>query len=203
MRILIDTDMFCKLGVGSLLHDGIRLLGAGIADCARLAALPYMLRRGRLPRQYGTQACLDLLPLAAQMSTIPAAGSVWLDRLVPIQAINPGEAQLFAIAAERGSTVMTGDNAALQALKVIDGFPAALAGRIVSNVAILLALCEDLGPERVRRGVAALTSVDKTIRVCFSEGNPGPREALESYCRSLESELHPLVLWKPRPVGGA
>lgn len=203
MRILIDTDVFCKLAIAGLLHDGARLLGAGITDCGRLAALPYMLKRGRLPKQYGVEACASLLPLAEQMSVIPTPGSSWLDRLVPVQAIDPGEAQLFAAAAEHGLIAMTGDNVAMQALKLIDEFPEALAGRIVSLVAILLALCQDLGHEEVRHRVSALMTVDKTVRVCFSQGNPDPREALESYCRSLEAELRPLVLWQPRPGGGA
>lgn len=202
MRILIDTDVFCKLGIAGLLDDGLRLLGAGIAECGRLAALPYMLRRGRLLAQYGAEACAALVPLAQQMPVIPPAGSSWLDQLVEAQAIDPGEAQLFASAADHGLLVMTGDNRALQALKLIEGFPAALSGRIVSQIGILSALCDDLGPEHVRDRVGPLMSLDKTIRVCFSEGNPDPREALDSYAHNLESDLHPLVLWTHQRRGG-
>lgn len=202
MRILIDTDVFCKLGIADILDDALRLLGAGITECGRLAALPYMLRRGRLGAQYGAEACAALRPLAKQMPVIPSAGSLWLDRLVGAQEIDPGEAQLFAAAAHHSLMVMTGDNRALQALKLIEGFPAALSGRVVSHTSILLALCEDLGADHVRGRVGPLMSLDKTIRVCFSEGNADPTEALESYARSLESELHPLVLWTPQRRGG-
>lgn len=202
MRILIDTDVFCKLGIAGLLDDSVRLLEAGIAECGRLAALPYMLRRGRLRTQYGAEACAALLPLAEQMPVVPPARSSWLDRLVGAQEIDPGEAQLFAAAADHGFMVLTGDNRALQALRLIEGFPAALSGRIVSHIGILLALCENLGPEHVRGRVGPLMSLDKTIRVCFSEGNADPREALESYAHSLEFELVPLVLWKARRRGG-
>jgi hypothetical protein len=48
MRVLLDTDAFCKLAVAEVLHDTLGLLGAEPGDCGRLAALPYMLQRGGL-----------------------------------------------------------------------------------------------------------------------------------------------------------
>ena len=50
---MIDTDAFCKLGTADLLTDAIGVLGVDIGECGRLAALPYMLRRGRLRRAFG------------------------------------------------------------------------------------------------------------------------------------------------------
>jgi hypothetical protein len=202
MQVLIDTDVFCKLAIADLLADSLRLLAARIAECGRLPALPHMLRRGRLPAQYGEDACARLLPLAQEMPTAPAAGSSWLDRLVGAPEIDPGEAQLFAAAAERGMMLMTGDNRAIKALKSIDGFPEALSGRIVTHVAILQALCDDLGSATVRGRVGSLMSLDKTIRVCFSGGSPNPRGALESYARNFEAEALPLTLWQAPRRGG-
>lgn len=201
MRLLIDTDLFCKLAVTSLLQDGLRVLGARIEDCARLPALPYMLRRGSLPRRYGSASCQSLVALADRMPALPPAGAQWLDQLTPLVEINAGEALLFAVAAESDKLVITGDNRALGALKTLDTFAKALAGRIVVFEALLLALCDDLGHEEVRRRVEMLVHVDKSMRVWFSPENPDPREALVSYYDSLVDDLRPLVLWHPRPGG--
>ena len=196
MRLLLDSDVFCKLGVGKLLDDTLVVLGAGIGDCGRLPALPYMLRKGRLPKTYGAEACLGLVAVAKKMKPIPAPQATWLDRLTSVQAIDAGEAQLFALAAQDSLIVATGDKRALLALKDIDGYPAALAGRIVVLEAILLALCARLGPAEVRRRLGSLTASDATLKVCFSASNPDPRTGLESYYRSLVDEVRPLRLWE-------
>lgn len=200
MRLLLDSDVFCKLGIGGLLHDTLAVMGAEIEECGRLPALPYMLRRGRLPSTYGVQACADLLPLAQRIKVIPAPESTWLDLLTPVTAIDPGEAQLLAAAAQGRAIVVTGDKRALRELKNIEGYPAALSGLIVVFEAILLALCERLGHAEVRRRLSALATTDKTLSVCFSAGNPDPPSALDSYFRDLATELKPLLLWKP-PMG--
>jgi hypothetical protein len=201
MRLLIDTDLFCELGVADLLLDAIRLLGCELSDCARLPALPYMLRRGSLPRKFGSQECERLLPLARQIPTAPDPSGPWLDRLVTVQGIDAGEAQLLAAAAAHSIQIMTGDERSLLAVGQVDGFSGALAGRIVTRVAILLALCDNLGPEVVRRRVARLATGNTTIRICFSSATADPREGLESYYQSAVQEMAPLVLWNPR-VGG-
>ncbi|MDA1348447.1 MAG: hypothetical protein O3A47_06220 [Chloroflexi bacterium] len=74
-----------------------------------------------------------------------------MDKLTPIQAIDPGEAQILAAAAEAGLLVISGDKRALRALREVEGFPDALAGRIVVMEAILVSLCDRLGPESVRQ----------------------------------------------------
>ncbi len=202
MRILIDTDLFCKLGVTSLLQDGVRLLDGTIEECARLPALPYMLRRGSLRKRYGSHTCEALVTLADRIPALPPAGTEWLDQLTPLLDINAGEAQLFAAAAEKSLMVMTGDNRALRALKTVNAFATALAGRIVVLEALLLALCDDLGHDEVQRRVAPLVPIDKAIGIWFSPRNPNPREALVSYYRTIVADLEPLVLWSPRPAGG-
>jgi hypothetical protein len=59
-----------------------------------------------------------------------------------------------------------------------------------------------LGPDRVREHIQPLAASDVVAQVCFSEGTPDPRDGLLSYYRSLAAEIHPLVLWNPRPGGG-
>jgi hypothetical protein len=201
MRLLVDSDVFCKLGIGNLLSDALEALDASVSDCGRLPALPHMLRKGKLTRVYGAEACASLVPLAEQMQTIPAADTTWLDPLSSVEAIDPGEAQLFAIAARNNVSLITGDKRALRALKGINGYAETLAGRIVVLEAILIALCNRLGHSEVRRRLGSLTTTDKTLMICFSEGNLDPRSALAAYYRSLVAEVNPLLLWEP-PTGG-
>lgn len=202
MRALLDTDAFCKLAVAGVLHEAIRLLGVDLQECGRLPALPYMLRRGRLRKVFGENACDALIPVAESVPLAVQPGDLWLDKLTPIPAIDPGEAQIFAAAAEAELILVSGDKRALRALKDVAGFADALAGRIVTLEAILIALCDQLGPEEVQHRVRALIASDKMVSVCFSAGNPDPRSALLSYQQDLESQLHPLVLWNPRQGDG-
>ncbi|MDP2815587.1 MAG: hypothetical protein Q8O19_02780, partial [Rectinemataceae bacterium] len=76
-------------------------------------------------------------------------------------------------------------------------FTSALEHRVIVIESVLLALCLRLGDEPVRRLMDPLRTIDKTLMVCFSPGNPSPREALQSYYNALAAEVHPLLLWKP------
>lgn len=142
MKLLVDTDIFCKLGISELLKRAIELLGVDVTECGRLAALPHMLKRGSLTTTYGSQKCEDLLPVAQSMLVVDQFDDVWLDKLTQVQSIDIGEAQLFAAGAESGLIVMTGDKRALRALKNIPDFTDSLAGRIVVMETILIALCD-------------------------------------------------------------
>jgi hypothetical protein len=201
MKVLVDTDAFCKLQVAGLLEDAVGLLTAGLHECGRLPALPHMLRKGKLPKTFGTEACAAMIPVAEAVPVMHQLNNIWLDRLTPIEAIDPGEAQLFAVAAEAGLIIISGDKRALRALKDIQGFAEALTGRIVVLEAILLVLCDHFGPDELRQRIVPLAAVDKVVKVCFSAGSHEPDHALLSYYESLAAELTPLVLWNPRSGG--
>ena len=109
MKLLVDTDAFCKLAVTGLFHDAAGLLGVDLPECGRLPALPYMLQRGRLRRMFGPEACDALLLVTDTMPVVVQPCDAWLDKLTPIEAIDPGEAQIFAAAAESGLIVLSGD----------------------------------------------------------------------------------------------
>lgn len=201
MRLIIDTDVFCKLAISDLLSDALSVLGVASNECGRLPALPHMLRRGKLPKTYGEKSCAGIISVAKSMEVIPEGDASWLDRLTPVQDIDAGEAQLFSSAAQNHLLLMTGDKRALRALKNITGYAEALAGRIVVLEAILLALCDRLGSIEVRRRLSPVTATDKALMVCFSTGNLDPRDGLESNYRSLAAEVQPLALWIPRNGG--
>lgn len=196
MRVLLDTDVFCKLAVGRVLNDAVRLLGVDLVECGRLPALPYMLRKGRLRKLYGPETCDALIPLSNAIPKLVQPSEDWLDRLAPIEEIDPGEALLLASAAEHGMLVISGDKRALRALRDVNEFPSALAGRIIALEAILMTLCEDLGADEVSRRVRPLTPTDEMVRICFSNpADTDPVHCLQSYLDHLAIEVSPLVLW--------
>ena len=197
MKLLFDTDAFCKLGIAGLLADAAGVFGADLSDCGRLAALPYMLRRGRLLRRYGRDACSALIPLAEKMPVCPQPHDSSVEPFALNEAIDPGEVQLFSAAAEFDLMVISGDKRAIRALKHVTAVRAALAGRIVVLEGILLTLCEQLGPEGLRRRVAPLSAHDTAIAVCFSPGSSDSRDALRSYYESVVAGVHPFLLWNP------
>ena len=199
---MVDTDAFCKLAVSGLFQDAVDLLGADIAECSRLPALTYMLNKGKLRIEYGAANCNMMLPIARSMAIMDQGNDSWLDKLTPVQAIDPGEAQLFAVGAVTGVLVVTGDKRALRALKDISDFVEALAGQIVVLEAILIALCDQLGTEEVRQRAQVLNAQDGMFQNCFSPGTPDPLVGLMSYYSRLKIEVDPLVLWDPRPYGG-
>ena len=201
MKLLVDTDAFCKLAAVGLLEEAVNLFGAELSDCGRLPALPHMLRRGRLRKKYGDATCDSLILIADPMPVIVQPGDAWLAPLTLLDAIDVGEAQIFASAAEHGFIVLSGDKRALRAVKDVAGIDYALRGRIVVLEAALIGLCDRLGPDDVRRRVRTLTAPDYMLNICFSTANSDPRNCLRSYFESLTAEVDPLVLWDPRAGG--
>lgn len=202
MKLLIDTDAFCKLAVADLLREAVRVLGAELRECGRLPALPHMLRRGRLRRRYGEDACESMLNIVGNLPSVPQPTADWLDPLAPIQAIDPGEALILAAAAESGAMVVSGDKRALEALKDLEAHRDALAGRIVVLEALLLTLCRGLGTGTVRHRVRPLVALDRVVRVCFSSEGADPEEGLQSYLKDLQKVVSPLILWDPHSGAG-
>jgi hypothetical protein len=197
-RLLIDTDVFCKLGVADLLGDALDVFGLKMADCARLPALPYMLRRGGLVRKYGAPACNALAPIADSIPPLLDPAPELLGELADLDTVDVGEAQLFAAAAKHEYLVLTGDKRALLALCKLERFRAALHGRIVVLEAILLELCQKLGADTLRARIRPAAGFDKVLAVCFSDANPDPTIGLRSYFGAKAKEVEPLVLWTPQ-----
>ena len=203
MRILIDTDAFCKLAIGGVLEDSLNLFGVDLSECGRLPALPHMLRRGRLRTRYGPERCDSLVSVAMDMPVIESLSDPHLDLLIDIPDIDPGEAQLFAKAADTDLYLITGDKRSLRALKNAEGMSDALSGRIIVLESMLLELCETMGLEDIRQRIQGLGQFDNVVRVCFSEYNDNPVDCLMSYFHGLAEEVRPLTLWQPRSDSSA
>jgi hypothetical protein len=198
MRLLVDTDAFCKLGIAGLLEEAVRVVGAELSKCVRLAALPYMLRKGSLPKRYGAKACEALIESAERMIPIAPVDQAKLQPFVAMTDIDPGEAQLLASVADSDSLLMSGDKRALRALKNSTDLVRALAGRVITLEAVLLAVAERVPIDELRRRASLMAPFDQTIKVCFSPGNDDPLSGLRSYLASLEADVHPLSLWKSK-----
>lgn len=195
MKILIDSDIFCKLGLAHLLEDAIHLFGAELCECERLGPLPHMLRRGSLRNRLGSENSDRLIQLANGVPELSPGGAKWIDRLTPLADIDPGEALLFAAAAEGGHLIMTGDKRALRSVRMAEGLPEALVGRVVTLEAVLLGLCDSLGINRLRKEVEPLLDHDQAAKICFGSGVSDPRDALRAYQAELSIQVQPLVLW--------
>ena len=91
--LLVDTDVFAKLGITGLLEHLCELFSVSIEECARLPALPHMLRRGALPALYGKETCERLIVIADSMQVAPVASTEWLGLLANVPQIDPGEAR--------------------------------------------------------------------------------------------------------------
>ncbi len=199
MRLLLDTDAFCLFADMGLLELAAQAIGVGLEECGRLPALPHMLRRGQLRGRLGEARADRLLPIAMSLPDVPEPSPPWSDRLVAVHAIDPGEAQLFAVAAESDRLVLTGDARAVAAARTVDGLGAALRGKVVLPEVVLLRLCLLHGDERIASAVRGGQFTDKMLRVTFSTENPAPREALQSYIDADVHDLAPLVLWREPP----
>jgi hypothetical protein len=196
MRLLFDTDLFCKLGVSGLIDPTLAMLKVDHADCRRLPALPHMLRRGSLVRRYGAERCSTLLGVAESIGPLPSASAEWLEPLRPLSNVDPGEVQLLAVAAESSLLLVSGDKRALREAAALGDYQRALAGRVVTFEAALLGLVEEIGVDRLREALKPLET-DMVVKICFSAGAGDPAGGLRSYFSNLQGELAPLVLWQP------
>lgn len=193
----LDSNAFCQLGAAGLLTDAVGLFGVDLSECVRLPALPHMLRRGKLRTHLGNSLSDELIPMANSITTIGAAAPEWIDRLIPVPDIDPDDAQLLALAAEHGHTLLTDDKRALRAVKAVPEVAVKLSGKVAVLDAVLLALCDKLGPDEVARRIQPVLSINKELKICFSGGNSDPRAGLRSYFENLVREVDPLMLWRP------
>lgn len=196
MRLLADSDAFCKLAAAGLLDDTAKLLGVAPADIERLPALPYMLRsHKKLRNQLGDSIADALIPVAEARPVVPNAPDDMVAKLKDIESIDPGEVQLLALAASGQFVLVTGDKRALGAVAKVVALVPLLQGKVICLEAVLLALCKKLGSQFVTSAVAQVAHIDKVFQICFSGSEP--TACLHSYLDDLQNKVSPLQLWQP------
>lgn len=197
MKLLLDSDAFGKLGIAGLLESAASALGCTLAECARLPALPSMLRRGRLRTQLGDARADALIPVADSIPAVPRSESRWLDVLARIPGVDPGEAQLLAATADHGLLLLSGDKRAMNALAGQTTIVEALSGRIVVVDAIVIELCDTLGAEHVRALIAPAVAIDTALRIAFGSQRDTPVELLRANLDDLAKTAPRELLWLP------
>lgn len=201
--VLIDNDIFCKLGAAHLFLDAVAALGAFYDQCRRIPSLPHMLRRGSFRDHLGPDLAKCLGPLVNSIDPIAEPSTEWLSPLTAVPEIDPGEAVIFAAAAQddqQQSLIMSGDKRAVVALKDVVPHRDRLHGRIVTLEAILIHLLDTLGETRLRCDLEPVRRLDGVLRVCFNPENTDLFGCLRSYFLSTVSDVEPLVLWHPSSV---
>ena len=201
LRLLIDTDAYCKLGVSSLLSDAVDIFGASIGECGRLPALPYTLRKGGLRKTLGEGPSDRLADLASTMPIALHSSNRWLETLTGVLAVDPGEALLMAASAEYGILAITGDKRAICAIKGIPVHSGVLNGRLVALEAILIELYNQLGEDAIRARIGPLMQIDTAVRNCFLSSSP--LTGLVSYFTELINQAYPLRIWRPPSIGSS
>lgn len=200
MRLLVDSDAFCKLGATDLFESGVALLEGDPARVERLTALPHMLRRSRALRAKLGQPLADALAARADLlPSAPVADPRLVDELVGVDEIDPGEVQLLALAADETLLLVSGDKRALRAVCQLDSLVPMLNGKLVCLEALLLALCVRHGAAQVCAAASNHRNLDGIFAVCLRDAATAI-ECLQSYLRGLKCEVEPLVLWSPPGV---
>src|SRR5687767_1731970 len=107
--LLVDSDVFIILAAADALEEVASLLGFDLTAIRRLLPLPRQLKvsksfRENIPediRSIAERYCTRIEPLREL-----ANDSSYLQRLAPYDGIDPGEAQLLAVLAERPSSLL-------------------------------------------------------------------------------------------------
>lgn len=188
MRALIDNDVFCKLEVCSLLDLALESIGLAPAGCACLPTLPYVLKKGRLLKQYGEELAQQLVRGVGRFVIVPPLPDTWRDQLVGQHEIDPGEAVLFgAAAAEPDALVVTGDKRAIRALSGLPTLSSLLCGRVVCLEALVLRLIAARGIGFVAKRIEPALAFDGALRNSFTAGDP--TEGLRSHFSALQANV--------------
>lgn len=198
MGLLVDTDAFCKLGVCDGVLDLVTAaLDGSATQPQRLAALPHMLKRGRLKKRLGDDNCAKLLSMAAPLPEVKIESNELLDLMTGETDIDPGEALLFAACIEQDAQLVTADKRAIRAVNGIGDVRTELAGRLVTMEAALLAVGADTDLKTLKSVMQPAAALDTMVKVAFSPGDADPADALTSYLRSFANEVGEDLLWLP------
>lgn len=207
-----DTDILCIVAALDGLEAVAAGLGHGVAQCHRLAAVPQQLQRGRrLKRQFAAPE--QIAARVAPINQIPMAEDEWVHRLVEVDGIDIGEAQLFAAAlSTHDILVATGDLRALCALRAaalndpqIEAVYDAFAGRVVGLAWCLAHLASQWGLPELQTRYRASGNTNTTARTLLGYAWDATVQSFEaglaSEARHLEQILPGLMIPPPSAQG--
>lgn len=196
--LYLDSDLLVLLAGAGLLAQVIEVLGFEQSEARRLDPLPFMLEKGRLAERYpegirqrAKAWCSQIPPL----DVVPSSGV--LERLGAKADVDPGEAFLFAAAADSASSVVvTGDKRACRALAE-SGVPE-LHGKVLCLESCLLLLLRSVDFRFLVDSLAIVREYHQTLRVVLPQGASTSevdfRTGVESYWRDLLAQTGDLLL---------
>lgn len=197
--VLMDNDAALKLARYDLLDSALSTLKCAPTDVRVLHTARYTLLPTKAPLRYCKDpASADRLSAflkQAQTADQAAVNSEWLDVLLAIPGIDPGEAILFAYGAgEPEAVIVTGDKRAIRALCAAPEateVAAALAGRVLCIETLFAGLVgQDFAATQTR--VRKNGEVDKALTAIFGVAAPATRasvlEGLDSYQNALRAQ---------------
>lgn len=202
--LLLDTDMLVLLTAAGLLESVAHHLGYAPDQIRRLPAALHQVRRSKRFRDTYGEAVLQRIvgPISAIKEVEPPTDLELLDVLNA--TMDPGEAQLVAIAASQECTLLaSGDKRAIGDLtrSGASGCIKAMSGRIVSLEAVLWILVGAADPRQIRASFSPVLG-HATLRIVLNEHTVASqqrcREAIRNYFNDLDE--HALgMLYNPAP----
>lgn len=196
--LLIDTDMLVLLGGSETLSIVLDLLGFRMDQARRLAAATCQLQRGRRFKDaYPAPLLQSAFRTAGMIAPItePPRDLELADRLARVSAIDPGEAQLFALLAEHPAYYLTsGDKRALTAVgqeRELSGLRERIRGRIICLESILKLLVMKSGAAAIGAAFEVLRR-HKTLSVLLSatqtKDDQTCLQGIDSYIKDLVTQ---------------
>jgi hypothetical protein len=195
--LYLDSDLFVLLSGAGLLDEVIQVAGFEQSAARRLDPLPYMLERGGLAQRYPEGVRERASAWCWRIASVEVVPPRRLhDRLIREPDLDPGEALLFAAAAESAASVVTtGDKRACRALAAVD-LPE-LCGKVLCLEACLLLLLKALDFSFLIDSLAIVREYHQTLRVLLPRGastsESDLREGLDSYWRDLLAQTGDLL----------
>ncbi len=206
--LLLDSDIFILHAGADLLPELVAAAGFDLSEARRLAALPHMLRKGRMSKRHPSGVVTKAQEWCTRIRSIDEVPSPHLvDLLAAMPGIDEGETYLFSLAAERRSIVATGDKRACVALATADRQIAEpLQGKIICLETALLLLLDQVGYATLAKGFTPAMAYNQTLRVLLSQGEQTPEEhfrgALASYYAAVERDVGTLLFDTGGPMAG-
>lgn len=202
--LLLDTDMLVLLTAAGLLESVAHHLGYSPDQLRRLPAALHQVRKSKRFRDAYGEAVLQRIvaPISAIKEVEPPADLELLDVLNA--TMDPGEAQLVAIAASQECTLLaSGDKRAIGDLTRSGSSDCikAMSGRIVSLEAVLWILVSAADPRELRAAFLPVLG-HATLRIVLSEHAVADQERCRDGIRNYFNDLdgHALgMLYNPAP----
>ena len=201
--LFLDSDLFVLHAGAGLLPALIQATGSNLNRARRLHPLPYMLQKGALAARYPQGLRERAAAWCSRITAVedaPSPGS--LEPLLGVAAIEPGEALLFALAAETPRSLMaTGDRRACCALAAASGLAeirALLRHKLICLESALALLLREVGFPHLAAALTLVRDYNQTLRVLLPQGeltDEGAfREGLASYLRDVSALTGDLLL---------